>query len=237
MGNIRVWRLSPIAKTGTISRRLLQDEYEPSLVSTERHAKNGIPPFHAATAETTGTRSCGRIRSGVREPRGSCGCEGACEGRAYGKIGIFDLKVEGGQTIPALIKEVQQQQGKILHVDFQQVSKNKPIRVKIPLHYTGTAAGTQVGGVLQIQATELEVEGLPDVLPASLDIDITSLDAGDKLMAGDVKMPAGVTMHAQPEELLASIVLPRVADTDLALDAAADGEPAGTVGSDEAAAE
>ncbi|MBM6997049.1 50S ribosomal protein L25 [Paenibacillus sp. DXFW5] len=154
-----------------------------------------------------------------------------------GRSEFFDLKVEGGQTIPALIKEVQQQQGRILHVDFQQVSKNKPIRVKIPLHYTGTAAGTQVGGVLQIQATELEVEGLPDVLPASLDIDITSLDAGDKLMAGDVKMPAGVTMHAQPEELLASIVLPRVADTDLALDAAADGEPAGTVGSDEAAAE
>lgn len=79
------------------------------------------------------------------------------------------------------------------------------------------------------------MEGLPDILPASLDIDITSLDAGDKLLAGDVQLPAGVTMHSQPEELLASIVLPRVADADLAQDAAADGEPAGTVGSGEAA--
>ena len=151
-----------------------------------------------------------------------------------GRSEFFDLNVEGGPTVPALIKDVQQQQGKILHVDFQQVSKNKPIRVKIPLHYTGTAAGAKVGGVLQIQETELEVEGLPDVLPASLEVDISSLDAGDKLMAGDVKLPEGVTMHAQPEELLASIVLPRVADADLAKEASADGEPEGTVGADEA---
>ncbi|MGG6310983.1 50S ribosomal protein L25 [Paenibacillus macerans] len=148
-----------------------------------------------------------------------------------GRSEFFDLKVDGGQTIPALIKELQQQQGKIVHVDFQQVSKNKPIRVKVPLHFTGTAEGTKVGGVLQIQATELEVEGLPDDLPAALDIDITSLDAGDKLTAGDVKLPAGIILHAQAEELLASIVLPRVADADLAQDAAADGEPSGVVGS------
>lgn len=147
-----------------------------------------------------------------------------------GRSEFFDLKVEGGQTFPVLIKELQQQNGKIVHVDFQQVSKNKPIRVKVPLHFTGTANGTKVGGVLQIQATELEVEGLPDILPAHLEIDITSLDAGDKLLAGDVKLPDGVILHALEDELLASLVLPRAAEADLAQDAAAAGEPAGAAG-------
>ncbi|MCM3701515.1 50S ribosomal protein L25 [Paenibacillus macerans] len=133
-----------------------------------------------------------------------------------GRTEFFDLKVEGGPVFPALIKDIQQQNGKIVHVDFQQVTKNKPIRVKMPVHLVGTAKGTKIGGVLQIQETELEVEGLPDILPASLDIDISSLDAGDKLLAGDVRLPDGVVLHSQADELLASIVLPRSADADAA---------------------
>lgn len=141
-----------------------------------------------------------------------------------GRTEFFDLKVEGGPVFPALIKEIQQLNGKIVHVDFQQVTKNKPIRVKMPVHLVGTAKGTKGGGVLQIQETELEVEGLPDILPASLDIDISSLGAGDKLLAGDVRLPDGVVLHSQADELLASIVLPRSADADAARNA--DEEPA-----------
>lgn len=137
-----------------------------------------------------------------------------------GRSEFFDLKVEGGHSFPVLIKEIQQREGKIIHVDFQQVSKNKTIRVKMPVHYTGTAKGTKVGGVLQIQATELEVEGLPDVLPASIEIDISDLDAGDKLLAADVKLPKGLIMHEQADELLASIVMTRMSDADTELDAA-----------------
>ncbi|CAM4501303.1 50S ribosomal protein L25 [Paenibacillus macerans] len=148
-----------------------------------------------------------------------------------GRTEFFDLKVEGGQVFPALIKEIQQHNGKIVHVDFQQVTKNKPIRVKMPVHLIGTAKGTKVGGVLQIQETELEVEGLPDILPASLDVDISSLDAGDKLLAGDVRLPDGVVLHSQADELLASIVLPRSAEADAARNG--DEEPAGAEGAGE----
>ena len=129
-----------------------------------------------------------------------------------GRSEFFDLKVEGGETLPVLIKDIQQRKGQIIHADFQQVSKNKPIRVKIPLSFTGTAQGTKVGGILQFQATELDVEGLPDQLPASLEIDITSLDVGDKLTAGEIKLPEGITLHAQPEELLA-VVLQQAVNT------------------------
>ncbi|GJM71060.1 hypothetical protein HMSSN036_32760 [Paenibacillus macerans] len=101
----------------------------------------------------------------------------------------------------------------------------------MPVHLVGTAKGTKVGGVLQIQETELEVEGLPDILPASLDVDISSLDAGDKLLAGDVRLPDGVVLHSQADELLASIVLSRSAEADAAR--TGDEEPAGAEGAGE----
>lgn len=132
-----------------------------------------------------------------------------------GRSEFFELKVDDGSSFPALIKEVQQQNGKWVHVDFQQVSKNKPIRVKIPLHYIGTAEGTKGTGALQVQTTELEVEGLPDALPSGLNIDVTSLGIGDKLVAADVSLPEGVTLLTSEEELLASIIMTRgeAADT------------------------
>ncbi|MEF2965023.1 50S ribosomal protein L25 [Paenibacillus sp. M1] len=131
-----------------------------------------------------------------------------------GRSEFFDLKVEGGETFPALIKEIQQRGGNVVHVDFLKVSKNRPIRVRVPLHFSGTAEGTKAGGVLQIQATELEVEGLPDDLPATIEPDVTALGIGDKLTAADVSLPQGVTLIAAGDELLASVVLPQVIEGD-----------------------
>ncbi|WP_110931844.1 50S ribosomal protein L25 [Paenibacillus bouchesdurhonensis] len=131
-----------------------------------------------------------------------------------GRTEFFDLRIDGGQGIPVLIKEFQQRSGKVLHVDFQKVSKNKPIRVRVPIIYNGTAKGTKVGGILQVQATELEIEGLPDVLPGGLEVDVTSLGTGDKLVAADIQLPEGITLIGGEDELLASIVLPRLAEAD-----------------------
>lgn len=152
-----------------------------------------------------------------------------------GRSEFFTLSLSDGESFPALIKDVQQRGGKVVHVDFQHVSKNKPIRVKVPIHYNGTPEGTQSGGILQTQETELEVEGLPDSLPAGIDVDVTGLGTGDKLTAAEVKLPEGVTLITSEEALLASIVLPRAAleATEEGADAAAEGE--GTAESAEAA--
>lgn len=149
-----------------------------------------------------------------------------------GRSEFFDVKVEGGETYPVLIKDIQQRGGQVVHVDFQKVSKNKPIRVKVPLTLTGTAIGTKAGGVLQVQTTDLEVEALPDDLPAGLDVDISNLDTGDKLVAGDLPLPNGVTLVSSEEELLASVVLPRVVEEEV--DTGTGAESAETAGAEEA---
>ncbi|WP_223068560.1 50S ribosomal protein L25 [Paenibacillus caui] len=150
-----------------------------------------------------------------------------------GRSEFFQLTLSDGKSFPALIKDIQLRRGKVAHVDFQFVSKNKPVRVHIPVHYSGTPAGTKSGGVLQTLGTELEVEGLPDDLPASIEVDVTSLGVGDKIEASEVSLPNGVTLHTPHDTLLVSIVMPRAADAKDEPEAADNGEPGKAEGATE----
>jgi large subunit ribosomal protein L25 len=152
-----------------------------------------------------------------------------------GRSEFFQIKVEGGDTLPALIKDIQQAKGQVVHVDFQHVSKNKPMRVSIPVHYHGTAQGTKEGGILQTLVTELEVEGLPDNLPAGIDIDVDNLGVGDKLLVSEVTLPPNIVLHVPEDTLLASIVVPRGADLTEEAESGESSEAAAPEASGEAA--
>lgn len=142
---------------------------------------------------------------------------------------MFDLVMEGGKTVPVIIKDYQQRDGKWLHADFLKISKNKPIRLRISIDYQGTPIGTKSGGILQVQENELEIEALPADLPSTIEIDISGLDVGDKITAGELKLPAGVTLHANEEELLAAVVVPRAVQLEAETEGeASDGASADT---------
>ncbi|MWV45414.1 50S ribosomal protein L25 [Paenibacillus sp. HJL G12] len=126
-----------------------------------------------------------------------------------GRTEMFKLKVEGSSDLNVIIKDFQKKGGEWSHVDFLQISANKRLKVRVPIEFHGTALGTKSGGVLQHQETELEVEALPANLPASIEVDISHLNMGDKLVAADIKLPEGVTLVASPEELIASVTAPR----------------------------
>ena len=129
-----------------------------------------------------------------------------------GRSEVFDLNLSGSDTLPVLIKDIQQRGGKVVHVDFLHISMNKPVKVTVPVDYQGTAAGTKSGGILQTLITELEVEGLPGDLPAVIEADISALEVGDKLTVADLKVPSGVTLMSSEEDILASIILPRAVE-------------------------
>lgn len=136
-----------------------------------------------------------------------------------GRSEVFKLDIEGSDSVPVLVKEVQQRAGKVVHVDFLRISMNKPVKVSIPVDYQGTAAGTKTGGILQTQVTELEVEGLPADLPTVITADISALEIGDKITVADLKLPEGVTTWASGEEVLASVIVPRAVEAATEADA------------------
>ncbi|AOZ91833.1 50S ribosomal protein L25 [Paenibacillus crassostreae] len=127
-----------------------------------------------------------------------------------GRSEMFKLQINGSEDLSVIIKDFQKKDGKWSHVDFLQISESQPLRVRIPIEYQGVASGSNSGGVLQHLVTELEVEGLPSELPSTLEIDISHLEMGDKLMASEVKLPKGLTLIASGEDLLlAAVTAPR----------------------------
>jgi len=134
---------------------------------------------------------------------------------------VVDVAVEGEAPAPALIAEVQRDflNGRLLHVDFRRVERNQKIRVPVRVELAGESPAERQGGVVQLLRHELEVECLPDDLPASLNADVGQLGIGDRLTAGELALPAGVELADDPEAVVA-VALPPQNDADEAEDAA-----------------
>ncbi len=97
----------------------------------------------------------------------------------------------------------------INHVDFYAVDKDVKVSVSVAVEFVGVAPAVKdLGGILIKATHELEVEALPKDLPHGLEVDVSSLVSLDsQIKAGDIALPAGVTLKADPEEIIALINL------------------------------
>lgn len=145
---------------------------------------------------------------------------------------IVDLSVEGSKAELALVKDVQHDpiSGQVIHIDFQHISANKPIRVTVPIRVTGVADGVKnFGGILQHSAREVEVEALPSVIPDYIDLDVTNLGIHQAIHASDIALE-GVTVVTAADQTIVSVVPPTVVKevtpgVPAATEEAAAGEP------------
>ena len=90
------------------------------------------------------------------------------------------------------------------------ININEVVRTRVNLDYIGTAKGAKLGGVVQIQSTFIEIESFPDRIPAIIPVGISELDIGHSLHVGDLKLPDGVVLISSANELLVSVVTPKV---------------------------
>lgn len=74
----------------------------------------------------------------------------------------------------------------IQHIDFMQVSDDKPVIIDIPLKITGESSGVKAGGKLRVKRRTLKVKGLVKDLPEDLTIDITNIEIGQSVKIGDL---------------------------------------------------
>jgi large subunit ribosomal protein L25 len=147
-----------------------------------------------------------------------------------GESSIISL-VDGSDEHEALIHEVDVHpvSGEPRHADFYVIEKGKMLQLNVPIHFEGTSDAVKAGGTLVKVLHEVEIEALPKDLPKELTIDISSLVSNDsQILAGDIKLPAGVTLLTGPEEVVASISVyveeveeaaaPSIADIELSVE-------------------
>ena len=124
-----------------------------------------------------------------------------------GESTVVVLKGEDGEK-EALIYDVDFDPitGEPRHADFYVMEKGKRVEVAVPLEFVGVApAVKELGGVLVKALHELEIESLPKDLPHAIEIDVSSLvDFESNILAKDIKLPAGVALKTNPEEVVAS---------------------------------
>ena len=102
-----------------------------------------------------------------------------------------------GKKIEAVLQDIQFHPitDKILHVDFYQLSANKPVVMSVPVRITGRAKGVVAGGVLRQSFRKLTLKAIPANLPDEIVIDVTPLRIGNKLYVGDIKNDAYTFLH------------------------------------------
>ncbi len=97
----------------------------------------------------------------------------------------------------------------VAHIDFYEVDVTRKITVMVGLHFAGRPEGVVHGGVLQPIVRELEVECLPMDIPAQIEVDVSPLEIGHALKAGDIPLPPNVVNHT-PDLTLVSVLAPTV---------------------------
>lgn len=124
---------------------------------------------------------------------------------------LIQLIIDEGKKKPCVVKEIQYDpvHSEILHVDFNEISLTKALKIKVPVACDGEAVGVkQDGGSLEQILWEAEVECLPTAIPNKLEVNVASLKIGDSIFVKDMKLPEGVKLLEDPEAIVVTVSAP-----------------------------
>lgn len=101
--------------------------------------------------------------------------------------------------------------GRFLHVDFYRPSTKKKVEAEIPLVFEGESLVVKdSGGILVREIQSLDVKGLAHNLPREIIVNIGGLKSfGNRIYVKDLKVPEGVEVLRNPEDIVALVVAPK----------------------------
>jgi large subunit ribosomal protein L25 len=126
---------------------------------------------------------------------------------------LITLELDGEEHL-ALARQIQRHptRGDLLHVDFIRVRRDVAVAAEIPVHLVGEPEGVRDGGILEQLVFTLSIEAKPEDIPPGVEVDVSTLNIGDQLRIADVRLPAGVAVQQEPDELLVQVIVPRIVE-------------------------
>ncbi|MBX3404482.1 MAG: 50S ribosomal protein L25 [Phycisphaeraceae bacterium] len=117
---------------------------------------------------------------------------------------------EADEMQMVLLKDVQfdYMGSRIVHCDFARVDLNERVHTRVHISLVGEARGLKIAGnLLMHPVTEIEIECRVMDIPDHIDVDISNLDEGSVITAGDVKLPqADMKLISDTHGVVAQIV-------------------------------
>lgn len=132
-----------------------------------------------------------------------------------GKTKLISLKLSGEKKPRmAIVRGVQAELLKpgLLHVDFYQVKTEEAVKVEVPIVLVGEAPALKVKENALLQDFDtLSVECLPAKIPATIELDVSSLaEPNQVLRVNDLELGKDVTVINDPEQVVARISVRRM---------------------------
>jgi large subunit ribosomal protein L25 len=140
--------------------------------------------------------------------------------RLHGHNVVVTLDIEGEEGEEkhhVLVKEIQTDPitDTILHVDFLEIDLDSDIILNVPVLYSGTAKGVDMGGILNIMKFTVRIKGLPLAIPDEIKVDVTPLDVTSQgITCGDLEIPENVTLEEEAGNVCVSVVAPKAVEEE-----------------------
>jgi len=141
-------------------------------------------------------------------------------------LGFKDDKRQKARS--CLIKEIQYGpvKGDIIHVDFNEISLTKVIKVNVPVVAKGEPIGVkQEGGSLEHILWEIEIECLPTDIPQNIEVDVSQLKIGDSIHIKDITFPSNIKVLNNSEAIVLSVAAPIKEEVVVAAPVEGEGQP------------
>ncbi|MBF6171253.1 50S ribosomal protein L25/general stress protein Ctc [Nocardia blacklockiae] len=142
--------------------------------------------------------------------------------REHGTNAVLNLEIEGKKQL-ALTKSVVVHPIRryIEHADLLIVKRGEKVVADVHVVLSGDAAA---GTLVTQDATTISVEADALNIPEEIEVSIEGAEAGTQITAGQITLPKGVTLDADPETLLVNVITAPAAEA---------AEPAETEGESE----
>ena len=119
------------------------------------------------------------------------------------------IKLEGlKKPMDVLIQEVSfdARRGGPIHVDFYAIEAGKEVTVNVPLEFIGEPPALKLGGTLTKVLHEIEVTAVPQDLPHSIIVDVSSLDDFEsRIFVKDLSIPKSVIVEDDLDDVVALV--------------------------------
>ncbi len=128
---------------------------------------------------------------------------------------VAELHITSGkdkEVKTAMLKDVEHDviKGSIIHVDFQEISLDEIIKIKVPVEVKGEPIGVKKdGGILDHLIWEIEIECKAANVPSKIEVRVDELNMGDSIHLADLELPQGAKIVGDLEQIVAHVVAPR----------------------------
>ena len=104
----------------------------------------------------------------------------------------------------------------VQHIDFQRVSADEKIHMKVPLHFVNADQSPAIkdqGGLITHVLNDIDIRCLPAYLPEFIQVDLSQLAIGHSIHVRDLQLPNGVEIGLKGSEnpTVASAQIPKAA--------------------------